>query len=149
MRVLVCGSRTWRDVYTIEAALSRLVRACAIDGQNLTVIDGDANGADRIAGYWASRCAIRYAGQNVHVDRMAFPADWRQHGRAAGPIRNRRMLDEGRPDLALAFVDKPLDQSRGTAHMVRLARTAGISVEVAHGTGDPTAGEVFDLEANR
>lgn len=59
------------------------------------------------------------------------------------------MLDEGKPDLVLAFVDKPLDQSKGTAHMVRIATEAGVAVEVCHGTGTPTSGEVIDLEENR
>jgi len=76
---------------------------------------------------------------------LTYPADWegpcdpefcgsrnhRRPGRAAGsdycPVagfrRNQRMLDEGQPDHGLAFVDRPLADSRGTADMVtRLAR---------------------------
>lgn len=44
-------------------------------------------------------------------------------GRAAGPIRHQRMLDEGMPDLVLA-----LPGGRGTADMVRHATLAGVEV---------------------
>jgi hypothetical protein len=51
------------------------------------------------------------------------PADWKAHGRAAGPIRNQRMIDEHRPELVVAAPG-----GRGTADMVRRARAAGIEV---------------------
>jgi hypothetical protein len=50
-------------------------------------------------------------------------ADWNTHGRAAGPIRNQRMLDEVKPELVVAFPG-----GRGTADMVRRAREAGVNV---------------------
>lgn len=53
-----------------------------------------------------------------------YPADWAKYGRAAGPIRNRRMISEGKPDLVLAFPG-----GRGTSDMVRRAELAGITVE--------------------
>ncbi len=52
-----------------------------------------------------------------------YEADWHEHGRAAGPIRNARMIAEGRPDLVIAFPG-----GRGTADMVSRARKAGIEV---------------------
>ena len=54
---------------------------------------------------------------------LAFPAEWKKHGKAAGPIRNRKMLQDGKPDLVLAFPG-----GRGTANMVELATDAGIRV---------------------
>lgn len=50
-------------------------------------------------------------------------ADWEDLGRKAGPIRNQRMLDDGRPELVVAFPGGP-----GTAHMCRIAREAGVEV---------------------
>lgn len=52
-----------------------------------------------------------------------FPPDWDKYGNAAGPIRNQQMLDEGKPDLVVAFPG-----GRGTADMVNKARKAGIEV---------------------
>lgn len=108
MRVLVCGGRDFSDTNWAYAALDRLHKAFGIDA----IIEGHARGADRIAGYWARRNKI---------DNLKFPADWDAHGKAAGAIRNQKMLDEGRPDFVLAFPG-----GRGTADMVRRARAAGV-----------------------
>lgn len=57
-----------------------------------------------------------------------YPADWERYGRAAGPIRNKQMLDLGKPDYGIAFYDRPRDKSRGTANMVSQLKKAGIPV---------------------
>jgi len=59
---------------------------------------------------------------------QVFPADWETHGKAAGPIRNQRMLDEGRPDLVVAFPG-----GRGTSDMVARAKRAGVEVMMIEG----------------
>lgn len=83
------------------------------------VIHGGAEGADRLAGRWA-----RFYGHQEEV----YEAAWETHGRAAGPIRNHRMLIEGKPDRVIAF--RMPGESRGTDDMIRRARGAGIPVEV-------------------
>ena len=119
MRVLVCGGRD----YTDRARVWRVLDAYREKYGRLTIIQGGARGADRHARDWAlaqsSVCLINE------------PADWDAHGKAAGPIRNQRMLDEGKPDLVLAFPG-----GRGTADMVSRARKAGIRVI------DPASGEL-------
>jgi hypothetical protein len=87
----------------------------------IVLIHGDSRGADRLAGELADR-----HGWMLQV----YPASWQQDGRAAGPRRNCQMLRDGQPHQVLAFVDKPLEASRGTAHMVAIARAAGIPVRV-------------------
>lgn len=118
MKVLVCGDRNWEDGAMIHA---QLAKAKSNAQSPVTVIHGDARGADTLGGLAAQRLKLE-----VH----AFPANWQRFGRGAGPIRNREMLDE-RPDLVLAFHDD-LDNSKGTADMVRIARKAGIPVVVHH-----------------
>lgn len=114
IRVLVCGGRDFSDVDTIHRTLDRLHKARLID----CVIEGNARGADRIAGYWARK---------NRIDNRKFNADWTKYGNAAGPIRNQTMIDKGLPDVVLAFPG-----NTGTADMVRRARAAGIEViEVA------------------
>jgi hypothetical protein len=108
MKVLVCGSRDWRDGTPIRMALSELPR-------DATILHGGARGADRLAGNIA-------ASFGFHVEQ--FPADWGNRGRRAGIERNLQMLDE-KPDLVLAF---HLNDSVGTAHTVREARKRGIPV---------------------
>lgn len=58
-----------------------------------------------------------------------FPADWEQHGRSAGILRNNDMLDTN-PDLVIAFWD---GKSRGTWHTINEARRRGIPVDVVSG----------------
>ena len=58
----------------------------------------------------------------------SYPADWTTYGKAAGPIRNKVMLDQGL-DIVIAF-HPDIEQSKGTRHMVSIARAKGITVEV-------------------
>lgn len=111
-RVLICGSRTWMDSDAIRDRIFLLPKGSV-------VIHGGAMGADALAGRWA-----RFYGH----EEVVFPADWSRNGRAAGPIRNHRMLIEGKPDRVIAF--RMPGESRGTDDMVRRARGAGIPVEV-------------------
>lgn len=52
-----------------------------------------------------------------------FPADWDKYGKRAGYLRNVQMLDEGKPDLVVAFPG-----GKGTAMMVKLAKERGVRV---------------------
>ena len=80
------------------------------------VTGGCPTGADRMAEEWAHR-----AGVEVEV----WLADWAAYGRAAGPIRNGRMVAAG-ARYCLAF---PLQGSRGTEDCIRRAEAAGIPVQ--------------------
>jgi hypothetical protein len=120
MRILVCGSRTFSDRTSINTVLDGL-RPDGPYPLQLTIIEGGARGADEYAKDWAV----------AHdVEHMQFPADWKTHSRKAGHIRNQQMLDEGKPELVIAFVNKPLERSVGTYSMVRLARQARVPVWV-------------------
>jgi hypothetical protein len=114
VRVLICGSRYFCDRSAVEA----LVVTFPLD---TVVIHGAAPGADSLAG----ACA-RTAGLEVEE----YPADWKQFGRAAGPIRNKQMLVEGKPDIVYAFPGGLLNTTIGTKNMVMQARKAGIEVVV-------------------
>ena len=73
------------------------------------IVSGCAPGADTFALEWSKKWVFGL---------RLFPADWKRHGRAAGPIRNQEMLDAG-PDLVIAFPG-----GRGTADMVRRAKSS-------------------------
>jgi len=94
MRVMVTGSRSWRDIDTVAEALSFLTR-------DDTLIHGGCHGADEL-------CAAFAEARRATIE--VWPADWAKHGRAAGPKRNIAML-ESRPDKVIAFWD---GSSRGT-----------------------------------
>jgi predicted Rossmann-fold nucleotide-binding protein len=130
MRILVCGGRDFGNLGQVmrqgtmsgpafEKAkreyefIHRKLNELARDGVDV-VMTGGAAGVDIAAENWAAMnwifCPV-------------FKADWHAHGKAAGPIRNQKMIDEGKPDLVIAFPG-----GRGTADMVRRARVAKIKV---------------------
>jgi hypothetical protein len=111
MRVLVTGGRSFSNRSLLFATLDRL----HADHAFTTLIHGGASGADRLAGEWA-------VSRGIPVE--VYPADWQKYGRAAGPIRNQRMIAE-RPAMVVAFPG-----GRGTADMVRRVRQAGVELIV-------------------
>ncbi len=121
-RILVTGSRSLgpEAFSTIKDALAHEIGSA--DPAKFTVVHGAGKGADELAHKAARELGIRTE---------PFRADWKTHGKAAGPIRNQDMLNSGVTKV-LAFVDKPLDQSRGTADIVRRTRHAGIPVAITN-----------------
>lgn len=114
MKVLICGGREWKD----KEAIRREVEKLHLD-ENDTIIEGDARGADRLAGDVAIELGIALE---------VYPANWNRYGRSAGTLRNQQMLDQN-PDLVLAF-HANIESSKGTRDMVRRARKKGTAVEV-------------------
>lgn len=119
MRLLVCGSRNWKDYESILLKVFALT--FFVKSSDVVVIDGLAWGADNLG---------HKAAHHLGFDTLRFSADWKKHGKAAGSIRNQQMLTEGEPDYVLAF---PLRGSIGTWDMVQRARERGIEVEVWEG----------------
>jgi excisionase family DNA binding protein len=61
---------------------------------------------------------------------VQYPAQWEVYGKSAGPRRNEHMLREGKPDGFVAFPG-----GVGTAHLVRIAKAAGVKVWEVKGRG--------------
>lgn len=117
-KVLVCGGREFDDLGMFLTTMSELQEERDFDGnQPVTIIEGGAKGADFLARCWAKYCDWEHE---------PYPADWKKHGYAAGGIRNQQMLDEGKPNLVVAFPG-----GNGTADMVRRARAANVEVVIA------------------
>ena len=117
-RVLVCGARDWDDGGMVRRELALLLGSHR--AESVVVIEGEARGADT----WARQAAV-----SLGMQVLSFPADWERHHRAAGPIRNQKMLVEGRPDAVWAFHDD-LESSKGTKDMVARAAKVGVPVTV-------------------
>lgn len=109
MRILVCGGRNFND----EAYLTAVLNTYNLTSDDL-IIHGDAKGADRLAGKYAEERGI-----NV----LSYPARWHIYGKSAGMVRNRHMLQDGKPDLVIAFPG-----GKGTAGMVQIAEKAGVPI---------------------
>ena len=109
-RMLVCGGRDFTDWELLVEELTWLLGS---DDYG-TIIHGGARGADSLAGEYARDNGLK---------EIVFKADWNKHGNAAGHIRNKRMLVEGKPDIVAAFPG-----GKGTADMIRQAELYGVEV---------------------
>lgn len=117
-RIIVTGSREFDDRRLMRNALVQaLDRVCPNGDDDVTLVHGDARGADRMA-------AAMVPEWGLIVE--PWPANWRDHGKSAGPIRNQRMVNSG-ADIAVAFFVHGLP-CRGTHDCVAKLEAAGIEV---------------------
>ena len=117
MITIIAGSRKLSELWIVELAISH-------SKFNITtVVSGAASGVDLLGEKWAVR-------NNIPVVR--FPANWKEYGTQAGPIRNDEMAK-----YVISQCDKPEDggliaipfgQSRGTMNMISQARHYGLQI---------------------
>lgn len=155
MRVLVFGSRTYGrpvrpdrsrgdeqpDLGLVFDVLQGMYEMHSLGYllthmQHFTVVHGMARGADTLAKMWVEAVGPHPGDQRGVNDDVCsvlqdpYPADWQKHGNAAGPIRNQRMLVEGKPTVGVGFVDKPLVESLGSHDMAHRLKRAEVPVYV-------------------
>lgn len=118
MKVIVCGGRNFRSPAQVFSALDWMHKCYGFTA----LMQGGATGVDTMAKEWATA--------HPEIQRYVCKADWETHGRAAGPLRNARML-EWKPDMVIAFPGGP-----GTANMVAQAKAAGVNVAYPMTTSD-------------
>jgi hypothetical protein len=104
MRIAVVGSRGYADLEVVRQFVREQERTTVI-------ISGGAKGVDTEAVKEARRLRMPYE---------VYTADWHIHGRSAGPIRNRTLVEKA--DIVAAFWD---GKSRGTKSTIDMARKAG------------------------
>jgi len=109
IRVGVTGGRNYHNARLVAEMLG----FARVMQNEITIVVGCANGLDRLVRNWAIKHGITFE---------EFKADWKTHGKAAGPIRNQKMLDSGMIIL-IAFPG-----GTGTAHMTGICRKAGVQV---------------------
>lgn len=107
MKVAIVGSRTYQPLERVR----QYVRALPAD---TIIISGGARGVDQ-----AAEQEARKRGLEVQI----FLPDWDAYGKAAGPMRNRRIVDAC--DLVVAFWDQ---KSSGTRNTIEQARSQGKTV---------------------
>lgn len=110
MKVLICGGRDFNNFAHVKKVMDEIHSKTPVE----LVISGKARGADALGEQWA-------ISKNIPID--PYPANWNDHGKAAGPIRNQQMLDEGKPDLVVAFPG-----GNGTRDMINRSKRANVRV---------------------
>jgi len=109
VNIIACGGRDFSDRDFVYRILDKVHAQKTIG----FLIQGGQKGADRLAAEWSFDRGVRM---------ISIPAEWKVHGGAAGPMRNREMLEYG-PTAVVAFPG-----GRGTASMIGIAKKAGIFV---------------------
>ncbi|NLB34902.1 MAG: DUF2493 domain-containing protein [Elusimicrobia bacterium] len=113
--LIVAGSRYFNDYYTLEKEIDCFIEELSPVGK-LRIFSGGARGADRMGEL--------YARENF-VPLKIFKADWDTHGRSAGPIRNRKMVENA--DAAIFFWD---GSSRGTADCISCVQKKKLPIKL-------------------
>ena len=108
MRTIVAGSRSFTDFTYLQNSLAQL--------NITTIISGGAIGADKLGEYYAKKYSIPLE---------VFPAEWDKYGKSAGYLRNQQMAKHAQ--ALAAFWD---GKSKGTQHMINIARIAGLRVDI-------------------
>jgi len=114
MRIIIAGGRDFKDLDYLTDKVALTVSN--LDQDDIQIISGAARGADRMGELFAidHKYPIRQ-----------FRANWELHGKSAGYKRNVQMAEYA--DALIAFWD---GQSKGTGHMIDIARSKGLKVRV-------------------
>ena len=117
-RIIVAGGRNFTDYALLSATLTDVLKIN--EGVDTVIVSGGCQGADSLG--------ERYAGEHG-LQVVRFPAEWVVYGKAAGPIRNRKMVKYASEEtgILVAFWD---GESRGTANMIRLAKQFGLQTKI-------------------
>jgi hypothetical protein len=110
IKVIIAGGRDFQDWDKLVDVCDRAFK----DYPQIEIVSGVANGADRLG--------ERYANERGHLIKR-YPADWDKYGKSAGYRRNAEMANYA--GALIAFWD---GTSRGTSHMINLAREKGLKL---------------------
>ncbi len=116
--VIVSGSRFWNSDEHCVKIYNRLIKL----DENIVIVHGGARGVDSIT---EAICQI------IGLKTKQYLADWKSFKKSAGPIRNRKMLDDHVNNLlfVLAFHDN-IEKSSGTKDMIQYAVSKKVYVEL-------------------
>lgn len=124
LRVIIAGSRDFNDFAKLKRECSELISAKTkiVEVEAIQIICGGARGADRLGEEFAKTYSYKA---------KRFLANWDKYGKSAGYIRNTEMAkyasEGGNVGMLIAFWD---GNSRGTKHMIDLAKRYGLDAHV-------------------
>lgn len=114
MKLIIAGGRDFADYELLTAKIEELI----VGEPHVEIVSGGARGADRLGEFFA-------IDHDLPIKR--FPADWDRYGKAAGFKRNSEMADYA--DHCICFWD---GKSKGTGHMINLAKSKGLKLTVVN-----------------
>ena len=112
MKLAIVGSRDFNDYELMKEYIQSKFNLSELDA----IVSGGAKVADSLAAKFA---------QDHDIGLIVKKAEWDKYGRAAGPMRNKLIIQEA--DAVVAF---PSAQSKGTLNSINLARKLGKRIEI-------------------
>lgn len=119
-RIIISGTRSFGNYERLKLEMFYVTRD--LNHDEIEIVSGGAHGADRLG--------EQYAKENGFPIKM-FKADWKEHGKYAGPLRNKQMANYG--THLVCFWD---GESRGAHSMITEAKLKGLWFTVVLFTPD-------------
>ena len=107
LKLIIAGTRQFDNYKITKTTVERVIKSWN-NVEIVEVVCGECRGPDLLGKRWALNKGIKI---------KSFPADWEKYGRAAGPIRNKQMVEYA--NAAIVFWD---GRSRGTKSLMDLLR---------------------------
>lgn len=114
-KVIIAGSRSFADYEKLKSVCDSILPN-QYSEPRISILSGTSSGSDSLG--------ERYANERGYALNR-YPADWKQYGKAAGPIRNRQMVEDA--DAAIVFWD---GKSKGTKNLIEQANKRGLIVKI-------------------
>lgn len=119
IKILVCGGRHFEEYAFFEVCLDSFLDKYGFEDRHIEIVSGGCEGTDKLAERFAKEhnCAMKI-----------FPANWKLYGKAAGPIRNKQMIEyikQAKQKFVVAFTSA---NSKGTLGTISLAKKFDIPV---------------------
>lgn len=122
IRIIVAGSRDFNDFGLVDKTLTKYMTDMSLTKDDIEIVSGCARGADKLGEQFATKHNIACA---------KFPAEWDRYGKSAGYRRNAQMADYAIQETGVLFAFWD-GSSKGTKHMIDLATTKGMNVNVVN-----------------
>ena len=124
LRIIIAGSRDFNDYELLKKSAIEIITKKTMLPDLTRIISGGARGADTLGERFAKEFGLEV---------KKFPADWDGLGKRAGYVRNAEMakfaVEDDNDGMLIAFWD---GKSRGTKHMIDLAKRYGLEVHVVN-----------------
>lgn len=124
LRVIIAGSRDFNDYELLKKSAIEIITKKTMLPDLTRIISGGARGADTLGERFANEMGLEIT---------RFIPDWDGLGKRAGYVRNAEMakfaVEDDNDGILIAFWD---GKSRGTKHMIDLAKRYGLEVHVVN-----------------
>ena len=124
LRVIIAGSRDFNDYELLKKSAIEIITKKTMLPDLTRIVSGGARGADTLGERFANEMGLEIS---------RFIPDWDGLGKRAGYVRNAEMakfaVEDNNDGILIAFWD---GQSRGTKHMIDLAKKYGLEVHVVN-----------------